>query len=268
MPASTLLLIHGAFMNARCWDSFRGRWEALGHTVLCPSWPLLDGEPSVLRANPPAGLGAVGLDEIVAHYAAVIAALPAPPILVGHSFGGLVVQLLLDKGLGAAGVAIHPAPPRGIPPSMRTAISNFPVLSGALLGRNVHVMSKESFADSFANTLPVEEANAAWERYVVPTPARPFLQGATLSASTAVRWDRPDRAPLLLFAGGRDRSVTAGMNRSNKAAYRSGTVELREYPERDHFTIAAPGWEEIADAALGWALEHARGASMPAASAS
>lgn len=247
-----VVLVHGAFVNSRCWDGFKARYEAAGRRVLAPDWPLLDGDPAALRDRPPEGLAAIGVDEVVDRYATVIQGLSEPPALIGHSFGGLVVQRLLDRGLGASGVAIHPAPPRGIPPAPAAVVSNFPVLWGRLLGRAVSVMSRDAFAGSFASTLPRADADAAWDRLVAPTPARPFLQAATFSSACAVDWRRADRAPLLILAGGADRSVTAGMNRANHRAYTTGRVELREFPDRDHFTIGAPGWEEVADLALSW----------------
>lgn len=257
MASRPVVLVHGAFVNSRCWDGFKARYEAAGRAVHAPDWPLVEGDPAALRDRPPEGLGAVGLDEIVDRYASVIQGLAEPPALIGHSFGGLIVQRLLDRGLGASGVAIHPAPPRGVPPSPRAALSNLPVLWGRALGRSVTVMSRDAFADSFANTLPRDQADAAWDRVIAPTPARPFVQAATFSAACAVDWSRADRAPLLILAGGADRSVTAGMNRANHRAYRSGRVELREFPDRDHFTIGAPGWEAVADLALSWSDEAA-----------
>jgi len=117
-------------------------------------------------------------------------------------------------------------------------------------------MSQAEFADTFANGLPDDQVAGAYERYVVPTPGRVFWQAAfaPFNSVTAVDWSRADRAPLLIVAGGQDRTVTASMNASNHRKYRSGKVDFELYPDRSHFTIGEPGWEEVADASRAWAL--------------
>ena len=102
------MLIHGAWLNAHSWEGFKTRYEARGYTVIAPSWPLDDRSPAELRASPNPALAKVGINELINHYDRLIRALPEPPILIGHSFGGTVTQHLLDRGLGAAGVVIDP----------------------------------------------------------------------------------------------------------------------------------------------------------------
>ncbi|WP_292327657.1 alpha/beta hydrolase [Mesorhizobium sp.] len=108
--SKTIMLIHGAWLNAHCWEGFKARYEARGYNVIAPAWPFDDRSPSELRASPNPALAQVGINELINHYDRLIRALPEPPILIGHSFGGTVTQHLLDRGLGVAGVAIDPAP--------------------------------------------------------------------------------------------------------------------------------------------------------------
>ena len=114
-----VIFIHGAFMSAESWDPWRQRFEARGYKTVAPAWPFLDHSVDDLQHAPDPRFGRLGIAEIVDNYAAVIREQGQPPILVGHSFGGLFVQMLLDRGLGAAGVAIDPAPPKGVPLSQR-----------------------------------------------------------------------------------------------------------------------------------------------------
>jgi pimeloyl-ACP methyl ester carboxylesterase len=257
----TLVLVHGAWMNPLCWEKFQARYEAAGHRVLAPAWPYDDRPVAELRAAPDPRLAEVGLEAITSHYAAAIAALPVPPVLIGHSFGGLIVQLLLQRGLGSCGVAIDSAPPRGILPGGAALKANLPVVTTLGGARKILTMKPEHFARDFASNLSAADARTAYERYSVPTPGKPFFEVALAKPSCAVDFGKSDRAPLLLVAGQKDRTVTTGMNRSNYQKYKkksSATTEFHEFPGRSHFLICEPGWEEVADFALGWARQNAR----------
>lgn len=250
----TVLLIHGAWMNATCWDGFKARYEAAGHTVVAPSWPLVPDDVAAARANVDPGLKDIGIGEIVAYYAEIAKDLPEPPVLVGHSFGGLIVQLLLDQGVGQAGVAIDSAPPKGVKPTGRAALASFKPSFAA--GR-VHTMSIGAFSRGFANTLEDELQRELWERYAVPTPGKPFGQ-VLRSTGNEVHWDNPERPPLLLIAGEEDHTISAVMNERNAQLWEASpaVTELVVMPGRDHALIVTPGWEEVADTALNWLVAH------------
>lgn len=254
--SKTIVFIHGAFVGPSCWDGFRDRAQARGYETIAPAWPHDDRPVTELREAPSPELAGIGVGEIVEHYAAIVAGLDEPPLLVGHSFGGLFVQMLLDRGLGAAGVAIHPAPPRGVLPGWGAVVSNAPVLSTLGGWRKLVTMSLSHFGSRFANGLPDGEKQAAWERHVIPTPGRPFFQAAFAPFLDVTRVDftNAERGPLLITAGTIDRTVTAGMNRANHRRYAgsSATTELEVYEGRSHWTIAEPGWETTADDALAW----------------
>lgn len=257
--SKTIMLIHGAWLNAHSWEGFKARYEAKGFRVVAPSWPLDDRAPAELRASPHPDLKNVGMNRILDHYDAAIRALPESPILIGHSFGGTITQHLLDRGLGAAGVAIDPAPTSGILVGWDTIKSTLPVfLSWGSWGR-VMTMSRDFFANRFAQTVPPSEVDRMYDRYIVPTPGKVYWDGV-VSAAGKIRWDNPHRAPLLLIGGGIDRiaqsKMTAAMYEKQRQA--PSATELKIYPNRSHWTCIEPGWEEVADFALDWAVAHTR----------
>jgi pimeloyl-ACP methyl ester carboxylesterase len=259
MTPSTVVLVHGLWMTPRCWESFRGLYETAGYRVLTPPWPGLKGEVEDVRREP-SGLAGIGVMEIANHCDAFVRGLDEAPILMGHSFGGLIVQLLLDRGLGAAGVAIDSAPPKGIlrlPWSTIKASS--PVLSNPANFYRTVALSFEQFCYGFANVMPEQLAREAYERHAIPGPGRPIFQAALANfnpwAVTKVNYLNPNRAPLLLIAGAEDHQVPASVNRDNYRKYaRSKSVTaFKEFPGRSHFIIGQTGWEEVAGYALSWA---------------
>jgi pimeloyl-ACP methyl ester carboxylesterase len=255
----TIVLIHGAWMNPESWAPFQSRYEARGYTVIAPAWPYDDRTVAELRANPDPKLASVGVTEIVDHYAEIIRGLDQPPILVGHSFGGLFVQMLLDRGLGVAGVAIDPAPPKGVLPSLNALKASWPVASTPGFGKKVFSLSFEDFQWGWVHTLPETEQRAAFE-YTVPTPGKVYQQGATapFTDTLKVNFRNDTRAPLLIIAGEEDRTVSASMNRKNYELYRhsKAVTDFHLFPGRTHWIIAQPGWEEVADYAITWVEAH------------
>jgi len=251
----TVLFVHGAFTSPASWDGFAARYRARGYRCVAPAWPYDDRPIPQLRREPDPRLAAVGIGEIVDHYAAAIRALDEPPIIVGHSFGGLFTQMLLDRGLGVAGVAIDPAPPKGVLPGVNAVRASLPVLMGWGAWRQVRMMSLDSFRWGWTHTLSDAEQRAAYE-YVVPVPGRMFLQALLAPFTDVTKVDpRRRRAPLLIVAGQLDRTVEARMNRANFRMQQRApaTTEYRVFPGRTHWICAQPGWEEVADFALDWA---------------
>ena len=241
-------------------------YESKGHTVVTPAYPGFEVEVEALRADP-APIAAVTVPETVAHLEKVITGLPEKPVIIGHSFGGTLTQLLLDRGQGAAGVAINSAPPEGIrvtPPSQIK--SRFPILNNPAKRHQAAGFTPEQWHYAFTNTLSEEDSRAAYDRYAIPAPGS-WVWAYGLIANfkpgrqeTWVDYRNPARPPLLLIAGGADHIMPPSVNRSNAQHYQGeGTVtDYREFPGRSHWTCAEPGWEEIADTALDWALTHGR----------
>jgi pimeloyl-ACP methyl ester carboxylesterase len=245
-------------MTPACWDPFRGYFQKRGFETLAPAWPGKDRAVEAVRADPSA-LAGLGGQEIIDHYAELIRQLPEPPILVGHSFGGLFVQVLLSRGLGAAGVAIDSAPPKGVIATQPTAFRALAsiIANPANRGRVVHWTFKQ-FRYAFVHTMPEDQARAAYDRFVTPETGRIFFQGAlsALDRNSPFKVDlaKPDRAPLLMIAGEKDHIVPASLNRANHRRYRKSPVpvDFVEFPGRTHWIIAQDGWEEVAAHAADW----------------
>lgn len=257
--SKTIMLIHGAWLTPASWDLFRARYEAQGYTTIAPPWPFEDRPVADLRRSPHPNLGKLTIRRIVDHYENLIRELHEPPILIGHSLGGIVVQMLLDRGLGAVGVAIDPAPVRGVFPTSGALRASLPVFLAWRGWNRMVTMTPEHFAWSFAHTLPVADQRAAYEQHVVPTPGRLYYQLAA-GIGTRVNFKNAARAPLLLIAGENDRTIEPSMVRANYEKYRRSpaVTELKSFPNRTHWLVAAPGWEEIADYALQWGTAHDR----------
>jgi alpha-beta hydrolase superfamily lysophospholipase len=262
--APAVVLVHGLWLTPRSWEGWVTRFEGRGCQVLAPAWPRIDGDVEDIRRDP-SPLNGLGITEIVDHYAGVIRGLDRPPIIIGHSFGGLVTELLLDRGLGAAGVALSPAPVKGV---LRLPLAQLraalPVLKNPANRNRTVELTPQQFHYAFTNTMSDADAKAAYDRYEIPGPGRPLFQAAFANlnpnAPSKVDSHNSARAPLLIVGNGADNTVPASV--SKEAATRLGksgaVVEYREYPGRPHFTAGAPGWEEVADDALGWATSHAR----------
>lgn len=257
----TIVFIHGAWVTPLCWEKFVPFFEARGYRCLAPAWPGKDRPIDAIRADP-SPLAGLGIGEIVDHYDRIIRELPEPPTLIGHSFGGLFVQILLDRGLGAAGVAIDSGPPRGVwafePTAVRALIS---VLLTWRVWRKVVRWKFSNFRYGFAHTLPLAEARAAFDRHVVPETGRIFFQAALAAldrnSPMKVDFSNGTRAPLLLIAGQKDRIVPAVVNRRNLKAYRrsAARTDFREFPDRVHWIIAQDGWDDVAEHAATWLAE-------------
>ena len=259
---NTIVLIHGAWMTPRSWDPFRGFCEQRGYRVLAPPWPRLEGEVEEIRRDPSAMAG-LGMTEIVDSYEHVIRTLDEPPIIIGHSFGGLFVQMLLDRGLGAAGIAIDAAAPKGV---WRLPFSQIRALSPVLLNpanvRRAVALSFDQFQYAFANTMTEREAREAFQLNAVPAPGRIVFQAGLANlnprAASKVDYRNDRRAPLLLVAGGEDHIVPASVDRATLRKYRHSTArtDFVEFPGRSHLIVAQTGWEEVAEHALSWAQKH------------
>lgn len=256
-----IVLIHGLWMTPLCWEGWIGRYESNGYSVTAPAWPGFDVGEDVLRAEPERVAG-LDIKTIVDSYAIHINALDEPPIIIGHSFGGLFAQLLLDRGLGRAGVALHPAHPRGakwIPVS--TLRSTMPILGNPLSKGKATPLTEKQFHYAMTNTLPAEASKPLYERYAVPAANKVLWQGgfANLARHSAARVDfkNPDRAPLLLVAGEKDNIVRASTVRSNYRLQQrsSALTAFKEFSGRPHLYAGVPGWEDVADFVLDWALD-------------
>ena len=254
----TVVFVHGGWVTPRCWDPFVSYFEARGYRCLAPAWPGKDRPVADIRRDPSA-LAGLGIAAIVEHYATAIRALDEPPILVGHSFGGLFVQLLVDRGLGAAGIAIDSAPPAGVFAFEPTTLLSLGRVFLIPFGwRKVVHWTYPEFRYAFVHTMTDAEAQAIWGDQIVPDSGRPFFEGAfwMLDRSSPARLDfaNPNRAPLLFISGEADRAMPPAIVRRTVRAHRKSPArnDFRSFPGRTHWLIAQPGWEEIAGACLEW----------------
>ncbi|MEU7854151.1 alpha/beta hydrolase [Nonomuraea sp. NPDC049141] len=258
-----IILIHGLWLTPRAWEQWIEHYTRLGHEVIAPAWPGMEIEVEALRKSPEV-MNGLGVTEVADHYEAIIREQTRPPIIIGHSFGGLVTQILLDRGLGAAGVAIHTAPIQGV---LRLPISSlraaFPVLSNPVNRSRTVALTAKQFHYAFTNTLSEPESAVIYQRYHVPAPGRPLFQAATanlrLHSATRVNVQNDTRAPLLLIAGGADHTVPASLVRQTYQRYRKSraVTGYHEFARMPHFVLGAPQWERVADHVLHWAGREA-----------
>jgi pimeloyl-ACP methyl ester carboxylesterase len=259
----TIVLIHGLWMTPLSWEHWIPRYEARGFKVLAPAWPGMDGDIEQLRADPSPMTKHSG-KMIADHYERIICELPTRPIIMGHSFGGAFTQLMVDRGLGAAGVPIDSASVRGVLDlPVSTLRSAWPLLRDPLFRHRAIGLTAKQFHYAFCNTLSEDESRRVWARYAVPGSRNVLLEGANANLNPfttfKVNFKRDDRAPMLFIGGGKDHVVPAVVSKHNAGKYKSkALVEYKEYPDRSHYTVGQLGWEEVADYALDWALEHAR----------
>jgi pimeloyl-ACP methyl ester carboxylesterase len=238
--------------------------------VLAPAWPGLEAEPEELRRDPSPHRNHSITDD-VDHNDKIIRGLDRPPIILGHSFGGLFTQLLLDRGLGAAGVTLGTGAPKGV---LRLPFSTlraaWPALGNPANLKKETPLTPKQFHWCFTNALSREESDAVYQRYYIPGSARPFFQAGFANfnpkAVTKVDYRNPSRPPLLLATGTEDRICPSSVNRANFKKQRQAptATEHKEYPGRCHFP-GQDGWEEVADFVLSWATEHSpRAMASPA----
>jgi alpha-beta hydrolase superfamily lysophospholipase len=250
MSSKTVVFVHGMYVTPTCWAGWQKHFEQRGYRTVAPAWPEHDPPAAAQRdKHPNAALAALTLDDVLARYRQVIAGLPEKPILVGHSMGGLVVQLLLQEGLGTVGVAIDSAPPKGVISFKWSFLkSNWRHITGS--DKTPAISDEQHFRYAFVNTLPEAEQHQAWLSEVVPESRRVGKGPTTKTAKIDFAKARP---PLLMIAGEKDHIIPPALNKKNAAKYRAPNVtDFKEFPGRDHWIIAAPGWQEVADYALGW----------------
>jgi pimeloyl-ACP methyl ester carboxylesterase len=253
-----LVLVHGAWLSALSWENYADYFAKRGFAVSAPEWPRKHGDVEEIRQTAEASAG-LGVQEIVDHYAQLIEALDQPPVVIGHSYGGLFVQLLLDRGLGRAGVALSPAPPKGIlvlPLSTLKAAA--PALAHPSKWHGIVTLTQDEFTYAFVNTFSEDDAAAAYERYAVPETGQIFYEAGFanfhLHPPTEVHFKNQARAPLLIVGAAEDNTVPASLSKAQYNHYgRSpASTDYLEFAGRPHFHMVAPDWQEVAAAVDSW----------------
>jgi pimeloyl-ACP methyl ester carboxylesterase len=260
----TIVLVHGFWVTPRSWEHWITHFEGRGFRVIAPGYPGFEVEVEELNADP-SPIVALTVPKIIDKITAAVNELSAPPIIIGHSAGGAFTQILLDHGLGAAGVAFNSAPTEGVRVVPLSQVkSTFPVLKNPGNRHRAVGLSFDEWKYAFTNTFTEDESRALYERYHIPANGG-ILWGSVLAnfqpghQDTWVDYHNDNRAPLLFVSGSEDHIMPPAVQRSNAKHYKSNTVtEVKEYEGYCHLLPAQKGWEEIADHALDWALRHAR----------
>jgi pimeloyl-ACP methyl ester carboxylesterase len=258
MAGTPVVFIHGLWLHSDSWGAWVDRFREAGYEPQAPGW-LGDGATvEETRANPGAVAGH-GISDVVAHYSEIIQSLDAKPVLIGHSFGGLIVQRLLGNGLGIAGVAIDAAPIKGVLVLPRSALKVASVALKSPANRSKAVsLTEDEFRFGFGNAIPAEESKELYDRWTIPSPGKPLFEAAFANFSphspAHVNTSNSTRGPLLLTAGGQDHTVPAAITHSTLKQYRHSTAvtELHEFPDRGHSLCIDSGWGDVAGAVLDW----------------
>lgn len=256
------LFIHGLWLEPSSWHQWLSRFENAGYGCAAPGWPRDKADVTALRVN--TNDDTETLAEVVDHFERIVRCFDKPPVLVGHSFGGLIAQLLADRDLAAATIAIAPAAFRGVLPLPLSAVrSASPVLRNPANRHHRIALSFDQFRYAFANALPEEEARDLYGRYAVPAPGGPLFEAAlaNLNPWTDDRLDphRASRGPLLFIAGERDHTVPPSVVEAEYAIQKSN-LAVTEYsllPDRGHSLVIDHGWEDVAELALNFAARFA-----------
>jgi pimeloyl-ACP methyl ester carboxylesterase len=259
MTASNpVLFIHGLWLHARSWDSWAEHFAAAGYETSAPGWP---GDPDTVaeaREHPEA-IADHGIDDVVAHYASLIKALPTKPILVGHSFGGMIAQRLLGEDLAAAAIAIDAAQIKGVLPLPLSALrATLPVFKNPTNKHKAVSLTAEQFRFAFGNAIPAEESDELFERWAIPAPGKPLFEAAAANfnphSPAKVATDNQGRGPLLLIMGGKVHTVPEAVTKATLKQYRhsDATTDILEFEDRAHSLTIDHGWRDVADASLSW----------------
>jgi pimeloyl-ACP methyl ester carboxylesterase len=252
------IFIHGLWLHASSWSPWIDLFHESGYEPIAPGWP--NEPPTVAEAREHADAVAnIGIDEITTHMAEIIGGLDANPVIVGHSFGGLIAEKLLGEGHGAAAVAIDPAQIKGVLPLPLDQLrASLPVLRNPTNRHKAVSLTSKEFRFAFGNALTQEESDELFERWTIPSPARPLFEGAAANFSVhspaKVNTGNKERGPLLLISGMEDHTVPDKVTRSTLKQYRDSTAvtELKQFQGRGHSLTIDSGWKEVAHAVLDW----------------
>ncbi|WP_351233159.1 alpha/beta hydrolase [Streptomyces sp. NPDC002133] len=263
MQPDTIVLVHGFWVTPRAWESWITHYENKGFRVIAPPYPGFDVEVEALNADP-TPIETVTVPAIISSLEKLITGLDRLPIVMGHSAGGTFTQILLDRGLGAAGVVMNSAPVQGVPVVPLSQIrSLFPVLKNPANRHRAVGLDFDQWRYAFANGFPEDQARATYERYHIPSPGSIVWNSALAILSpghtdTYVDFHNADRAPLLFLSGEHDHLMPPKVQESNAKHYKAEntTTETKVFPGRSHLMPVQDGWQEVADYALDWALAH------------
>jgi pimeloyl-ACP methyl ester carboxylesterase len=253
-----VVFIHGLWLHATSWAPWVELFRDAGYEPIAPGWPGDPGTVEAARANADV-LADHGIDDVTGHYAQIIDQLPARPVLVGHSFGGMIAEKLLGEDYGAGAVAIDAAQIKGVLPLPLSALhSTLPVFKNPANKHKAVSLTAEQFRYSFGNAISEEESDELYEQWAIPAPGRPLFEAAAanfeLHSPAKVNTRNVNRGPLLLVMGGRDHTVPEVITKATLKQYRhsDAITDLAEFPDRGHSLTIDSGWRAVADHCLTW----------------
>jgi len=253
-----VLFIHGLWLHASSWGPWLSLFSDAGYAPLAPGWPGEADTVAVARSNPDI-VADKGIDDITAHFKTIIEALPAVPILIGHSFGGLIAEKLIGEGIGRAAIAIDPAQIKGVLPLPLAQLrAGLPALGNPFNKSRAVALTAKEFRFGFGNALIEEESDELFEKWTIPSPARGLFEVAfanfTLHSASKVETANDSRGPLLLISGTADHTVPDVTTRATFRQYRdsSAVTELKQFEGRGHSLTIDAGWRDVATACLSW----------------
>jgi pimeloyl-ACP methyl ester carboxylesterase len=258
-----VIFIHGLWLHATSWTPWTDLFRSAGYDASAPGWP---GDPDTVdeaRSNPES-IADHGIDDVVDHYAKIISELPVKPILIGHSFGGMIAQKLLGRDLAAAAIAIDAAQIKGVLPLPLSALrATLPVFKNPANRHRAVSLTADQFRFAFGNAIPPEESQALFDQWAIPAPGKPLFEAAAANfdphSPAAVNTHNDLRGPLLLIMGGKDHTVPEAVTRATLKQYRhsDAVTDILEFPDRAHSLTIDHGWRDVADASLEWLNRHA-----------
>lgn len=255
ITTKNIVFVTGAFVHHSCWDEWRTYFESKGYNTIAPAWPFKEAASAAeLRNRQPndTDLAALTLYQVVDHYANIVKSYPEKPIVIGHSLGGLITQIIVNRDLAAAGVAIHSVPPKGVFPYEFSFLkAGWKVLGLFSSLKKTYLMSFKDWQYAFVNGMPLEAQKAAYEKLTIPESKTVGRGGLSNAAKVDFK---KNHAPLLLTAGSTDTIIPAHLNRRNYKKYaKNGSVlDYKESEGINHFVLGLPSWKTDADYILNW----------------
>lgn len=252
-----VVFIHGLWLHASSWEPWVDLFNERGYQAVAPGWPGDGSTVEESRAHPDF-IANRGLAEITDHCATIIKGLDSKPLVIGHSFGGLIAMKLLSEKLAVGGVAIDPAMPKGViylPPEQLLGV--LPILSNPTQLHGANILSKERFYKTFANAVSQKESDELYDMYVIPAPGKPLFQAAAanLAPNSEAKLDiNAKRGPLLVTGGGKDKTVPEVSSRNIHKLFRDAPSinDYATFDDRGHSLVIDAGWRDVADYVLDW----------------